>query len=113
MRGTDDGEITGVAKKLVDGFCDAGEGRVVIVVNNNRGVRRHVRSDEFETVANRFVEIAVEEGESDLVGQVARREVGKPCFFDDRHTQAGFFEADNQVGFGCQQFPALEVVADE
>ena len=99
------------AEKLVHSAGGAGEFGVVVVMDDETGAGDQAGCDEAEAGFDGIIEVAVQEGEGDLVGEVGRGEIGEPGFFDDGVLEAGAAEFGGDLVLGDGEGAGLEMLA--
>ena len=106
------GEGAGVgAEKLVHSAGGAGEFGVVVVVDDETGAGDQTGCDETKAGFDGIIEVAIQEGEGDLVGEVDRSEIGKPGFLDDGVLETGAAEFGRNLVLGDGEGAGLEMLA--
>ena len=106
------GEGAGVgAEKLVHSAGGAGEFGVVVVMDDETGAGDQAGCDEAEAGFDGIIEVAVQEGEGDLVGEVGGSESGEPGFFDDGILEAGTAEFGGDLVLGDGEGAGSEMLA--
>ena len=99
------------AEKLVHGSGGAGEFGVVVVVDDETGAGDQAGRDEAEAGFDGIIEVAVQEGEGDLVGEIGRSKVGEPGFLDDGVLEAGAAEFGGDLVLGDSEGAGLKMLA--
>ena len=99
------------AEKLVHSAGGAGEFGVVVVVDDETGAGGQAGCDEAEAGFDGIIEVTVQEGEGDLVGEVGRGEIGEPGFFYDGVLEAGAAEFGGDFVLSDGEGAGLEMLA--
>jgi hypothetical protein len=100
-----------ILKIFVDGAGDTRKDRIRVIMDNNYAVFYHFRSDEAKGGFYRGIEVAVEEGEGDIIGDISGREGLKEGFFDSRQGEIFALKAFYEVRFCGKERAGAETVA--